>query len=115
MFYPCYSTNLEIIAIFWKRSDEGKKAAGIWTISRKDSTQKCIIKERITLIGWSEDGSELYGYYSARSNKIYKIDINTAKTELFITLPFLTFGIKIFQGMAVQYLYRKSPNNPTSG
>jgi serine/threonine protein kinase len=89
MFNPRLSPDNLNIALNWNRKLDNKVARGLWVISRKDSSQKLLLKGDIYPLGWSEDGKWIYTLNLAKTPpEILKINLKTGAVKLIFTLPF---------------------------
>jgi WD40 repeat protein len=62
IFSPAYSPDLSRVAFTWSRS-----AFGIWTIDFRDSKETFVSPAMPLLIGWSADGTSIYGIDGKRA------------------------------------------------
>ena len=84
VFQPRLSPDNLNIAVLWNRKIE----RGLWVISRKDSSQKLILKGDIYPLKWSVDSKWIYAINTDETPPdILKISSSTRYTKLIYTLP----------------------------
>ena len=79
----CYSPDGTTIAVNWIRKGE----TGVWTISTRDGSQKCIHDGLQDPLFWSADGETLYVRDSYEPNLIETISIADRKFGRFLSVP----------------------------
>ena len=87
MWFPCYSPDLNKIAVNWEFNEQGKRKLGLWTISLVDSTKTQVSDKWLVTIGWSSDGKWIYFSDFKNPSEIRMINVKTGKEQPFYTLP----------------------------
>ncbi len=87
MFQPRLSPDKVNLAIYYNRQPYETKR-GLWIISRKDSSQKLLLKGFIFPLEWSEDGNWIYAINSDKTPpEILMINSNTGLTKVVYSMP----------------------------
>jgi len=92
MLGPRLSPDGLSIAIYWNRFRWETGAwipeRGLWIISRKDSSQKLLLKGLMYPLKWSEDGNSIYVMdFGKTPQEILKFNINSRLTKFIYNLP----------------------------
>ena len=87
MFRPRLSPDNLNVAIFWNRKPQ-QEAMGLWLISRKDSSQKLLLKGIIVPLKWSSDSKWIYSINSAKTPlEILMVNAINGLTKVIYTFP----------------------------
>ena len=87
MFQPRLSPDNSKIAVFWNRGLHQSKR-GLWVVSRRDSSQKFLLKGGVYPLKWSEDNKWIYAIFDKSPPEIIKISLNKELVKVIYTLPF---------------------------
>lgn len=88
MFNPRLSPDYSQIVVMWNRYLNNQPMRGLWVISRKDSSQKLLLKGSVYPLKWANDGKSIYAINSGKNTQeILIINANTGEGKIIFTFP----------------------------
>ena len=87
IFKPRLSPDNINVAIYWNRHPHDM-ITGLWILSRKDSSQKLLLKGFVFPLEWSKDGIWIYAIKTVKTpQEILMVNANTGLTKFIFALP----------------------------